>query len=381
MGFPVSNIIPLTVNIRAAGLAFANFSKAVLFAPESELPSGFSVDTYRDYSELPSLAADFGSGTEVYKAANRWLGGIPAMNQLTVYAVADSDTDWTTTLNKVRNKFWWFYSFFTKDVYANLTDVVAIAEWCNSNKSWFMNCQQATTNVNAIRDPNSTSDIASTLTASGYRFAGSFSHATDPYAGIALCKWFAKVNYSADRSTITGEGKKLDGVTAENLTGSEYNAMLQDTKKCMFYSVVDLQGSSDPGRALNTWSHSTYGEYMDDVVNSEAFANAVSVSLYNTVMSAENKLGQDPVDQAILIGTAKRVCQQFIANRYLGPRTYIDPDDGVEKFTAGFEILTKPEDILGLLQPDRDARKAAPLRIRIFRAGAIHKAPVDVSIY
>lgn len=381
MGYPVSNIIPLSVSIRAAGLAFANFSKAVLFAPESELPPGFNVDTYREYTSLPGLAVDFDSTKEVYKAANRWLGGIPTMNQLTVYAVADSDTDWTTTLNKARNKFWWFYTFVTKSVYADLTDVTAISEWCNSNKSWFMNCQQSTTNVNAIRDPNVTSDIASTLTTAGYRFAGTFAHASDPYAGIALCKWFAKVNYSAARSTITGEGKKLDGVVAEDLEGSAYSAMTKDTKKCMFYSKVDLQGSSDPGRALNTWSHSSYGEYMDDVINSEAFANAIAVVLYNTVMSAENKLGQTPVDQAVLIGAAKRVCQQFIANRYLGPRTYIDPDDGVEKYTAGYEILTKPEDILGLLDPDRDARKAAPLRIRIFRAGAIHIAPVDVSIY
>lgn len=381
MGYPVSNIIPLSVSIRAAGLAFANFSKAVLFAPQSELPSGFNVDTTRDYNALTALSKDFGSGTETYKAANRWLGGIPAMNQLTVYAVADADSDWTTTLNKARNKFWWFLTFVTKGVYADTGDVTAIVEWCESNKSWFMNCQQATANVNAIRDPNSNTDIASTLTTSGYRFAGTFAHATDPYAGIALCKWFAKVNYFAARSTITGEGKKLAGVAAEELTGTAIAAMEQDTKKCMFYPIIDLQGSTDPGRVINTRSHSSYGEFMDDVINTEAFANAVSVVLYNTVMSAETKLAQDPVDMAVLIGNAKRVCQQFIANRFLGPRNYIDPDDGIEKYTAGYEILTKPEDILGLLDPQRDAREAAPLRIRIFRAGAVHKAPVDISIY
>ena len=63
------------------------------------------------------------------------------------------------------------------------------------------------------------------------------------------------------------------------------------------------------------------------------------------------------------------------------PRNYIDPDDGITKFTAGYEILTQPEDILNLTAPDRAARKSAPLRIRIFRKGAIHSVPVDIAVY
>ena len=57
------------------------------------------------------------------------------------------------------------------------------------------------------------------------------------------------------------------------------------------------------------------------------------------------------------------------------------PDDGLEKYTVGYEILTKPEDILDLSDADRDARKSAAIRIRIFRAGAIHSVPVDISVY
>ena len=68
-------------------------------------------------------------------------------------------------------------------------------------------------------------------------------------------------------------------------------------------------------------------------------------------------------------------------NGYLGPRNYIDPDDGVLKFTEGYEILTQPTDILNLTDPDRAARKSAPLKIRIFRKGAIHQVPVDINVY
>lgn len=45
MGYDVSNIIPITIRIQPQGLGFANFASATMFAPESELPVGFAVDT------------------------------------------------------------------------------------------------------------------------------------------------------------------------------------------------------------------------------------------------------------------------------------------------------------------------------------------------
>lgn len=380
MSYNVDNIIQINVRISPQGLGFANFAEAVMFAPESELPVGFDPDTFREYTSLTELSVDFPSTTETYKAMNRWLGGIPATSKVKVWGVDSTDATWTDTLNKARNVIWWFWSFFTQDVYANLTVADELASWHNSNETYFMNCQTGAA-ATTIRDPNSSADIASTLTTAGYRFASTFAHATDPYAGISLCKWFAAVNYSAIKSTITGEYKKLSGVAAESLTGSEYGAMTQDTKKCQFYSVVDLQGSTDNGRVINSWSHSSFGEWMDDVVNLAAFVNGLKVNLYNTIANATTKVGQDPVGQTLVINAAKEICETYIANDYLGPRNYTDPDDGVEKFTAGYEILTKPEDILDLLDPDRDARNSAPLRIRIFRKGAIHKVPVDIDVY
>lgn len=379
MSYDVDNIIPITTRISPAGLGFANFAKGVMFAPESELPVGFSPDTTRDYNSLTALSEDFASDTETYKAMTRWLGGIPSTSSITVYGVDALDADWTTTLNKARNTTWWFWTFVTADVYASVANATEVAGWCEANETMFVNNQTGVA-ATAIRDPQD-GGIAKAFTTLGYRNTFTLTHATDPYAGNSLAKWLASVNYSAVASTITGEFKKLSGVAAENLTDTEYNAMLADTVKSVFYSVVDLQGSTDNGRVLNTFTHSSYGEFIDDVVNLYAFVNAIKVSLYNVIANNTTKLGQDPVGQAVLIGTARNVCEQYILNNYLGPRNYLDPDDGVEKYTVGYEILTKAEDILNLLEPDRDARKAAPLRIRIFRKGAIHSAAVDLDVY
>ena len=302
------------------------------------------------------------------------------MSSLTVWATNDLDADWPTTLNKARNEFWWFFTFVTATVYASVADATAIASWANDNESFFMNCQTGV-NATAIRDINDDTDIATVFTTNGYRYAATMAHATDAYAGISLCKLFAKVNYSATNSTITGEGKVLSGVAGEDLTGTAYAAMKLPTKKCQFYTQVENKGSVDAGRVINSWSHSSFGEYMDDVINLSAFINGIGVELYNAVFNQPTKLGQTPAGQSVLIGTAKAFCELYIANGYLGPRNYIDPDDGQTKFTVGYEILTKPEDILNLTDPDRDARKSAPLRIRLFRAGAIHVAPVDIDVY
>ncbi|WP_448693591.1 DUF3383 family protein [Pseudomonas rhizophila] len=380
MSYPATNIIRINARISPAGLGNANFASAMLFAPETELPVGFAVDTYRTYFSLVALSEDFADTTETYKAAQRWLGGTPATRELKVWGAATLDATRAATLNKARNMLWWYWTMWTAPILAVKADVLAIAQWCEDNTSMFID-NQTGASATEIRDPADVDDIATQLTTAGFRHVYTAAHATDAYAGSALAKHFAAVNYSADRSTITGEFKKSPGVPAESLDGTAYTAMQSAAKKAVFYTVVDNQGSIDSGRWLNTTTHSTYGEFIDDVVNLDACVNFLTTALYNAVANQTTKLAQTPVGQAVLIGAARATMQQFVSNGYLGPRNYIDPDDGLEKYTAGFEILTQPEDILDLSEADRNARKSSPLRIRLFRAGAIHIVDVDLDVY
>lgn len=378
MSYPVENIIPITTRISPAGLNTANFASAMLFAKNADLPVGFTENTKRTYFSVKSLAEDFATTTETYKAGAKWLGSTPAVQSLTVWATDDTDASVTATLTKAFDANWWYWTFFTADVLATPANVLLIAQFCEDNNIMFVNTQTGTA-AGEIRDPADTSDIASQLNTLGYRHVFTPTHATDAYAGFALSKHFAVVNYSADNSTITGEFKKSPGVAAEDLTDTAYATM--QSKKAPFYSLLDLQGSTDAGRWLNTWTHSTYGEFIDDVVNLDAFVNSLRVGLYNALANQTTKLAQTPVGQAVLIGAAKRVCEQYVRNNYLGPRNYIDPDTGLEAYTEGYEILTQPEDILDLSDADRAARKSAPIRIRVFKAGAIHIADVTVDVY
>lgn len=379
MAYPADRIIQVNARISPAGLGFANFASATLFADSTEIGS-LTKDTYKTYFDITEVAADYADTTDTYKAAAKWLGGTPKMRQINIWVTDPADATLTATLNKARDSFWWYWTLFTADTYADEAEVLLAAAWCEENASMFVDNQTGTA-VAAIRDQNDDTDIATQLTTLGYRHAYTAAHATDAYAGTALAKHFATVNYSGENTTITGEFKKSPGVASEDLKGSEIAAMEADTKKATFYATVELQGSSDVGRWLNTITHSTYGEYIDDVVNLDACINTLTVRLYNALGSVTTKLGQTPRGQAVLLSEARQVCDQYISNGYLGPRNYIDPDDGIEKYTIGYEILTKPEDILDISDEDRDSRLSAPIRIRLFRAGAIHKSIVDLDVY
>lgn len=384
MAYSAANIIRINTRISAAGLSTADFGSAMLFIPVSDLrteaQSGFPVDTYRTFGSTAEVAEVLKDDSEGYAAASAWLGGTPCIDDIKIYVRNSEDSSWEVTLNKARNQVWWYWTFATKPVYESETDVLQIAKWCDANSSMFVNCQSGDA-AEKIRNETEDSDIATKLTKLGYRHVYTACHDTDAYSGIYLAKHFAKVNYDSPNSTITGEFKKSPGLETEDLKTSEYSAMKKDTKKACFYTTVDLQGSTDSGRWLNTWTHSTYGEFIDDVVNLDAFTNYLCVGIYNILTKQTTKLAQTPVGQAMLLAGARAVCEKFIKNRYLGSRTYTDPDDAQEKTTQGYEILTKPEDVLTLSDAERNARKAAPINVRVFRAGAIHSVDITVDVY
>ena len=384
MSLSPTQFIDVNVAIKAGGLSTANFGSAMLFVPASDLKedqtTGFPVDTFRTFSDIQGVAEVFKDDSETYEVASIWLGGTPTVKDLMIFVRNPEDSSWATTLDKARNLKWWYFTLATKPTFESATDVKQIAAWCEANASFFPNCQTGESAVN-IRNETIDTDIATVLTTLGHRHVATGSHADDAYSLIYLMKHFARVNYSADNSTITGEFKKSPGLAAEDLKASEYAAMNSDKKKCAYYTAVELQGSTDSGRWKNTWTHSTYGEWIDDVINLDAFTNAVTVAVYNCIANQTKKLPQTPVGQAMIIAAVRQVCEQYISNGYLGERTYIDPDDAEEKTSRGYEIMTKAEDILSISDSDRNKRLCAPVRLRVFRAGAIHAVSINVDVF
>ncbi len=385
MSYDASNIINIVTRISPAGLSTADFGSAMIFADNSEA-NGIADDTVNTYTKLSDLAVNYPSTTEVYKCASVWFGTIPNPGKIQVYQMEDIDISTSGAvvgvLNKARQSYWWYFTFFNKNVYSHTGFLPAIVSWGDDNNAMVPNLVIGS-QLDKVLDSADTDDICSALTTQGTRHcfslgSGQTLASGGAYAGVSLCAQFGSVLYSGQNTTITGEFKKLS-VGADDWSSSQTTAMT--SKKCAFYTKVDLQGSEDSGRVINAISHSSYGEWIDDVINLDAFVNSLKVALYNVLANQTTKLPQTPAGQQILISAANDIGQQYLDNGYLGPREYTDPDDGIKKQTVGFEVLTQPEDILTLSDANRAARQSAPIRMRIFKAGAIHHVDVTVDVY
>lgn len=374
MAYQAENIINIVTYLTSAGLGTANFGAGMIFADsDSSTDNTFTTGTFRDYASPAEVAEDFDILSDPYLAAQAWFSAIPKPISLRIYLRIAAQTA-VQSFNDAINKNIWFYWFdFETSLRATQADVLAVQAAADANGKFFA----FTTNEAAVRDPASSTDIVTKAVAQGNRRMFLLDHATAPYAGFELAAVFSRVNFSAADSTITGEFKKLPGITAENLNTTAYNAM--KSKGAVFYTVVETGGQQDNGRVINSKTTSSFGEFIDDVFNLDAFVNFLRVALYNALANIPTKLAQTPAGQAVLNDAAKQVGEQFISNGYLGERNYVDDQTGETKLSRGYELLTKETEILDLSTADRAARKSAPIRMRVFRAGAIHSA--DVAVY
>lgn len=375
MPYPAENIINIVTQIRSAGLGTANFGAGMVFADsDSTSDTTFAEGSYRDYGGASAVAVDFNIASDPYLAALAWFSAIPKPKTLRIYRRQADDSP-VESLNDALNKRIWFYWFeFETSVRENDADVLALAAAGDAAGKFYA----FTSNSAAIRDPSSTTDIMRAAKAQGSRRMFVDSHATAPYAGFELAAVFSRVNFNAANTTITGEFKKLPGIVAEDLTQTEYSAMIE--KGAVFYTQVETGGEVDDGRVINSKTTSTFGEYIDDVFNLDAFVNYLTVALYNALATVPTKLKQTPEGQQILINAAAQVGERFIDNGYLGARNYVSDETGETVLSRGYEVLTKADDILGLTGAERSDRKAAPIIMRLFRAGAIHSVDVTVNV-
>lgn len=375
MPYPAENIINIVTNIRAAGLGTANFGAGMVFADfDSSSDATFAEGTYRDYGGASAVAANFNIASDVYLAALAWFSAVPKPKSLRIYLRQENDSP-VESLNDAVNKRIWFYWYeFETTIRANDADVLALIAAGDASGKYYA----GTTNQAAVRDPSLATDIVSKAKLQGSRRAFLLSHATAPYAGFELGAVFSRVNFNAANSTITGEFKKLPGITAEDLTQTAYSAMKE--KGAPFYTIVETGGQVDSGRVINSKSTSSFGEYIDDVFNLDGFVNALTVNLYNALANIPTKLKQTPDGQQVLIDAAAQVGQRFIDNGYLGAREYTSDETGEEVLSDGYEILSKADDILDLTDAEHSERLAAPIIMRLFRAGAIHAVDVTVNV-
>ncbi|RNM07703.1 DUF3383 family protein [Dickeya undicola] len=383
MSYSVDNIIPINLLLTPSGLGYADFSSALVFADASDLVNGvtFAADTYRDYSSLSGVAADFKTGSDVYRIATRYFANIPKPPTITVWMKNATDTP-LEIINSANDKIW-RYHYFLKNADVAASSLPDLSDWSDaaSHPLWL------TFSADDIIDQNVTNDVISTLKAKGNRhvFAGYKSaasvtaDASQAYAMVQLAAAFHKFRPTGNNTAITGEYQVLPGISGDDLTTSAYNAL--KAKSAVFFTKIELAGSTDNSRVINSRSMSSYGEFIDDVINLDVLKNHIQVDGYNYIAGAGSKRALTPRDYAGLLNTITATCKRFFDNGVLGQGSYVDPDSGetrVAKF--GFVLRSAPEDVLNLTSEQRKLRQYPPTSLLVILARAGHVAEINVNV-
>lgn len=385
MAYSVSNIIPLNLILTPTGLGVADFSSAFAFADSTDgvLDEYFAVDTYRDYSSITEVGEDFDTTSEVYKIASRWFANIPRPSQISIWmwdSVADSAVEVAT---KADNETWRFWYFFDHDTVNNIPTALELGTFADATEHYI---PMLTTAPEAI-DPQDDTDLISEMQSAGNRFvsvgykdpASVSNNPSQVYSMVQLAAAFNKFNPDGFRTAITGEFQVLPGVSGDSLTTTAYNALKE--KKGVFFTQVELQGETDNSRVINSYSMSSFGEFMDDVVNLAVLKNRLQVNGYNAIANAGTKRSLNPEGYSTLLDSFDKTCKQFYNNGVAGRSTYVDEEDGETKVAKfGYVIRGNPSDALNLSDSNIADREFPATSILVILARAGHKATLDVTV-
>lgn len=314
MAYPVDNIIPVNIILTAAGLGYGDFSSALTFADPSDLAEGvkFGADSFRDYASLPELGADFKTTSPIYHIATRYFAQIPKPPQITVWMKNTKDL-LMEMVNSATDRIWRYHYFFkTSDVTTNEI-ILQLADWsdANSHPVWW------TFSDVDIADQNKDNDVISLLKSKGnrhvfvgYKTAGSVTaDPTQAYSMVQLAAAFHKFRPTGLDTAITGEYQVLPGVMGDDMATSAYNAL--KAKNAVFFTKIELAGQIDSSRVINSKSMSSYGEFIDDVLNLDVLKNHIQVDGYNYIANVGTKRALTPRDYDGLLSTVATTCKRF----------------------------------------------------------------------
>ncbi|MDH6632526.1 UNVERIFIED_ORG: hypothetical protein M2355_001817 [Lelliottia amnigena] len=415
MAYSVDNIIPVNVIIGAAGLGYADFTTAFVFADASDLPSGepailteggeklqtekgeplapeiipitargeaFPVDTYRDYSGASDIGKDFGTESEIFLIATRYFAQIPRPSSLTVWMKNPEDESLIATVNKA-NEAAWRYNYFFKTEDFSDENLLVLSDWSDTTDHpvWYTNTQDE------VIDQNETGDIVSRLAKKGNRhmlvgWRAPEAIEIDPsqaHSMVQVAATFAKFRPNGLNTAITAEYQVLPGIDGDELTTSHYNAL--KAKKAVFFTPVELAGQKDTCRVINSLSMSSYGEFIDDVINIDVLKNHLQVDGYNHIANVGTKRPLTPRGYAGLLNVLTDTLKRFYNNGVLGEGNYTDEETGEEKTSKfGYVILSKAEDVLSLTKAQRKKREFPPTKILVSLSRAGHVAELNVTV-
>ena len=373
---PISNVVEISIASPQTGLS--DFQVNNIAIGTRETPINPPAAGYAIYLDTLAVAADWGTGSEVYAQAvalfsqrpNPLSGG----GALIVYAMGS-----TQTLSQAINALSALI-FFGAFLYAGYnpinSEIEAAATLMNELGLIFPVSSYLTTDLNS-------GGLLQVVSAANEPFArplyygqvGTYASArifAAAYIGRAM-----SVNFEGNATTNTMQMKDLAGVTAD----STLTQTILNTCETL---GVDCYGNI--GGIPKTFSNGGPGfNYFDNMYNLEWLTFALEVALFNVIATTPTKIPQTEAGMTQLKNAVIGVLQQAVSNGYLAPGAWNAPDTFGNPATfeaniaaLGYYVWSAP--VSQQSETQREERVAPLIQVAIKLAGAVHSSQVLVYI-
>jgi len=378
----VTNFVDVSVSTPPVGLRSYAVNNLAIFTKEAPVNVAITASNPGVYVSPADVAADWGTGSEVYSQAVAVFSQEPNIldggGSLIIFPMQSGDTLTDVIQAGILVVFfggamWAGYTPNDSEVLAASTAVQSIQGVKLFASSHLTSSLTTTTGLFwKITDAEERHTRCFLYVVGGSALNARLAMAA--YAGRALSTNFDGVN-----TTATMHGKTLIGVDSD----TSITQTILNTCKTVGVDVYPSVGGGAQyvGKVFCTAGN----DYFDNVYNLDWIVSALQVAGFNALTTTGTKLPQTEPGMATLKGAYLDVLQQAVANGFVAPgvwnsaELFGNPSDLRRNvLNVGYYMYSQP--VNQQTQASREAREAPLVQIAIKYAGAIQSSDVVVSV-
>ena len=223
-------------------------------------------------------------------------------------------------------------------------------------------------------DQHQTTTLGYKLAAAGYQHTLCGYSSTNPAMAASILGRMSTVDFAGSNTTLTLKFKQCPGVTAENLTLSQSNALAVNN--------VNVFVAYDNDTSILQEGVMSGGWFIDERHGLDWLQNYVQTAVWNLLYTSTTKIGQDEIGSTDLVATVSQALEQAVTNNLVSPGVWNSDGFGALKrgdtLSTGYYVYIQPMDEQS--QADREARKAPPIQCAVKLTGAIHFVDVTINV-
>lgn len=371
---PLTNVISVSILGAPSNLSLPNINTAALFSQETPSWS----DAFKIYTQASVVATDFGSNSKAAAIATNFFAQQPnpiSTNGYLVIILRQGAETTQAAILRTLNSVFYFGVLIDEEMQAAPTAFASLAAYVQTLDKMFF----YTSSTAANYAPGGLLDLlrsSSQTHSRGLYYAQQGASPDAPwlfsaaYAGRAL-----STNFSGSDTTQTMHLKVLANVT--------YDTTLDQTAlNAVQTAGVDVYPNIAGVPSLFT---SGANAFFDEIYNEFWFKFALQTAGFNYLRATSTKIPQTESGIEGLKNEYRKVCDQAVNNRFVGPGSWTSPDvfgdpASLIRNVAGIGYYVYSQPISQQSTADRNARKAPLIQIAVKTQGAVHSSNVIVEV-